>query len=311
MWPAYLSELTELTTLHSLVLSMEQRLEEQIFMDLYAHYFRTYTERQWQTMFGVALHIVVMIWRMLTDPPFKREHLLMAINYLKTYSLTDLGHIQWNLSKPTWRKYIWLVLEYLYEHLNVIDWTDRRTVYPLLHQCYAVIDVTLCPIQMSNRNHDQRAYYSVKHKRHGVKYEIAVSYIDGRIVWISGPYVGSAHDLTILREGGLFEHLNLIEILMGDKGYVGDYNLWYPFKGRVENMEEFQRIWNKWLNSNRTVVENAISRLKKMQCLVQEWRNPIEKHAIVFKVCANIIELELESQAVALSEIKSLFSQPH
>ena len=81
----------------------------------------------------------------------------------------------------------------------------------------------------------------MKHKAHGLKYEIGVRR-DGLICWIYGPIPGSVHDITIVRQGGLQNELLPGEFVLGDKGYMGEAWILTPFKGA--QLTDGQRGWN-------------------------------------------------------------------
>jgi len=53
------------------------------------------------------------------------------------------------------------------------------------------VDVTECPVDVP---FCEWMYYSAKKKRHTLKYELACSFRDSCIVWVSGGFPGSMHD---------------------------------------------------------------------------------------------------------------------
>ena len=61
------------------------------------------------------------------------------------------------------------------------------------------VDGTLIPI---DRVHDQKPYYSGKHRRHGMNVQV-IADAAGRLVWASVALPGSAHDLTAARTHGI------------------------------------------------------------------------------------------------------------
>jgi hypothetical protein len=88
------------------------------------------------------------------------------------------------------------------------------------------IDVTVCPIERPKKHQEQ--YYSAKHKCHALKYEIAVHLKTGLVIWVSGAYPGSMHDLTIAKT----KFINILqnnEIALADKAYIGDFHFLTPF----------------------------------------------------------------------------------
>jgi len=243
---------------------------------------------------------MVAVWLRIPDAPISKSDLLMALNYLKLYEITEVAHQRWNISENTWRERVWNVILYLSENFSTINWNDRTILRPLFSTSYAAVDVTFAPVEIDKKHWGwQYLFYSAKHKMHGLKYEVVVSIADGSILWIGGPATGKTHDLTILREGGLLEELAFFEVLLGDKGYVGEPDsIWVPAKGKYNNLQQHEREWNIWLGHYRVVVENTFARLKKFAFLKQKWRNDLDLHEHAFNVVANVINLELMIQPV-------------
>lgn len=94
-----------------------------------------------------------------------------------------------------------------------------------------ILDGTECPINRPG-THLQQSYYTGKSKWHVIKYEVGVHPHTGRLVWVGGPVPGCVHDLTLTRMHGLLEVLEDDELILADKGYVGEFKIITPFKGR-------------------------------------------------------------------------------
>jgi hypothetical protein len=101
----------------------------------------------------------------------------------------------------------------------------------VLHKINLIIDTTLCLIERPIDNEVQHLFYNGKHKKHGIKYEMAVNYRTGLISWIFGGVPGSVHDAKIFYEGGLSELLNPFEYYFGDKAYKWLPHFITPIKG--------------------------------------------------------------------------------
>ena len=83
---------------------------------------------------------------------------------------------------------------------------------------YAILDGTLIPI---DRVHDQKPYYSGKHRRHGMNVQV-IADPAGRLVWASQALPGSAHDLTAARTHGITTALTRANVMtFADKAYQG------------------------------------------------------------------------------------------
>lgn len=153
-----------------------------------------------------------------------------------------------------------------------------------------IIDGTDCPIQCPLDNNIQRLFYSGKHKKHTIKYEIGVHKNTGNLVWISGGLPGSIHDLTMSRIGNTRSHLFPFEYILADKAYIGEDQYITPIRSPQTPEEE---IYNRILNEHRVKVEHGIGRLKFFNCLSHKWRHNILLHPIVFNLLCNVVNVDM------------------
>ena len=87
------------------------------------------------------------------------------------------------------------------------------------------------------------------------------------------PLPGSTHDITAIRNTGLFGHMQPWHIT-ADKGYVG-LGCDTPFKRRPgKPLLEWQKRFNKGINQIRYVVERSIAHLKTWRILSTPCRLP-------------------------------------
>jgi hypothetical protein len=91
-----------------------------------------------------------------------------------------------------------------------------------------------------------RRQMSFKMKHAALKYEIAVCNFESQICWVSGPYRGAKHDISVFRDGGLKEKVQIGKLLNVDRGYQSsrpderclscpnplDSNVLYNYKSR-------------------------------------------------------------------------------
>ena len=76
-------------------------------------------------------------------------------------------------------------------------------------------------------------------------------------------YHGSVHDITVLRESGLLEHVNDAEQIIADKGYIGEEHVVTPRKKpRGCELTDEDKDYNRDINSARAAIENINQRLK-------------------------------------------------
>jgi hypothetical protein len=155
-----------------------------------------------------------------------------------------------------------------------------------------VLDGTDCPI---NRPHAgiQRGFYSGKSKKHCIKYEVGVHPQTGHLVWVGGPVPGSVHDLTITRLFGILTMLMAGEFILADKGYIGEWQIITPFKGKSHQLTVMEKEVNLWLGSIRWIVEHVLLRIKNFHCVNIKWRHARELHSTVFFVICEIVNIDM------------------
>ena len=127
---------------------------------------------------------------------------------------------------------------------------------------YVILDGTLIPI---DRVHDQKPYYSGKHRRHGMNVQVIVD-AAGRLVWASAALPGSAHDLTAARTHGIIAALTNADVTtFADKAYQGaGGSVRTPFKRHRyrPKLSRRQKAVNKAHARIRCRGERAVATLK-------------------------------------------------
>jgi len=153
-----------------------------------------------------------------------------------------------------------------------------------------VLDATECPIERPADNAVQRLHYSGKSKQHALKYELGVHIVRGFIAWLYGSKPGSVHDIEVTRAGGLLRKLLPGELILADKGYVGEDLLLTPIRQPVDENE-----WNvnRELSSVRIIVEHTIGRIKFFRSMSEPWRHELFFHHFVFRVICNLVNVDM------------------
>ncbi len=154
-----------------------------------------------------------------------------------------------------------------------------------------IVDCTECPINRPTEN--QHLLYSAKKKKHCIKYQLVVRILDGLIIAVEGPYMGSQHDLTIWKESA-FRALFLEEdeLVLGDKAYIGHNQMIVPWK-KNQIVYLWQWAFNLYLAHYRIVVEQTIGKIKFFKCFQTRWRNELELHPVAFYVVSHIVNIEM------------------
>jgi len=259
-----------------------------------------WNEQTWQSVIGVSVAVVQLVWASIPQDVIERfqllpVHLLWLLSWLRLYDTWPVAAIRWHVCEKTFRVHVKEMLLLLHEHLNLIHIEERFHEYPFENLAVLVVDSTLCPVECDRKNWDiQAPYFSVKHHMHGLKYELAVHWLSGKLHWVAGGVFGSLADITITRHSGLLWLLRPGEHLLGDKGYEGEAQILTPFKGRSHELLAAEREWNRALNPHRVIVENAFARFHKFKVLSIPFRGPLAEHPIIFGVIAQIAQLDIE-----------------
>lgn len=272
----------------------------EIFINLIKEQTGSYSAPHCHALFGVSVDIICYLFLFL-PASFQPIYLLWALFFLKVYPVAEVGAATWKISERTFRDRVWQVIIELDKNLDEITLEDRF-YSPELGPAYLAVDSKLCPVQVHKFSWDeQKLWYDGYHRKHGIKYEIGVHIHTGIIHWVQGGVFGNVADLMLLRTGGLHNFLLPGECIYCDKGYVtlhtGEHRwILCPFKGRSVNLTVQQIVWNMHINKHRVIVENALGRIWKFQCLQQPWRHQLSLHPVVFNVCAQIANIDMHER---------------
>jgi hypothetical protein len=211
------------------------------------------------------------------NPKMQQRHFLWALHYLKAYPAIGTMGVTMKQDKDkkksddkTLVKWIWIVIECIYElHPHIIVWENRKT-NDVGNDCLAVVDCVDCNFQQilipnpdkPGKKMMNKALNSFKMKKPGLRYEIASSLKSSDIVWISGPFLpGDFNDLSVFRAGLLYM-LEDDERIEADCIYVAEaphkvkcpssaecigsqeeYNMRARAQGRCEQLNKHVKNW--------------------------------------------------------------------
>ena len=129
-----------------------------------------------------------------------------------------------------------------------------------------IVDGTLLP---TGNRAGHRELYSGKRRQAGAAIEVLCQ-LDGRLAHVSGPAVGSTHDLTAFRASGLAdalaEHMTN-NMVFGDLGYLGEPVVMPTKTPKNGALSPAQKAANKHLSELRAAVERCIAHLKNWKIL--------------------------------------------
>eukprot|EP00536_Pseudo-nitzschia_multiseries_P016292 jgi/Psemu1/45626/gm1.45626_g len=188
--------------------------------------------RRFKACFGASGTIVADVWNRIVDRgPIESggepKHLLWALIHLKVYSTTFSKWAWYFIERIADLKDDVICLGNRFDGLNGIATTN----------CFISVDGTDCPAYEPWPF--SRQMYSHKLNGPGIKYEVGVCLKTGWIVWINGPFVGSANDATIFKEG-LSTLLHDDEGVEVDRGYKGDDKMKLPDMGMTSKQRKMK-----------------------------------------------------------------------
>jgi hypothetical protein len=149
------------------------------------------------------------------------------------------------------------------------------------------VDATEQPIERPKKR--QKRYYSGKKKKHTLKNQIIIDK-KGKIRAVTKSVPGKKHDKKLFDETKpiLPEKSNLT----GDLGYYGANGITLPNKKpKGEKLSKEEKQFNKELSKQRITVEHSFGKMKIYQILSQRFRNPRNKHSLIFKNIAGLHNL--------------------
>ena len=121
-------------------------------------------------------------------------------------------------------------------------------------------------------------------RNYTVKVQIACDF-HHRIAHVSECYRGSVHDIIIIRESGLLEHVNDSVQIIADKEYSGEDYAVTPRKKQYgrESTDE-NKNFNRDSSSARAAIENINQRLKTYAILGGVYRGAIDSFGKITKI---------------------------
>ncbi|MGH3409674.1 MAG: transposase family protein [Streptosporangiaceae bacterium] len=139
---------------------------------------------------------------------------------------------------------------------------------------YVIVDGTHVPtVTFGRKTGGQRAFYSGKHKRHGLNVQTVCS-PDGELLWAAAPQPGATVDVTAARTAGIAGMLTSVIGVFADLGYLGwdEAVITGRRRPRGKELTAAQRAANRLQAQLRCVGERGNARLKYWKVLANELR---------------------------------------
>ena len=149
-------------------------------------------------------------------------------------------------------------------------------------------------VKITQPHHEAWQYISGKNEW-SVKYEIVCSIGDPKIIWLAGPFKGSAADSTISEFSHVKHQLLPNESLLADQGYRGDLvSFLVPLPGHRNTLDADQKAQNYLIYSARVAIERVIQRISTFYVFSGVWRASFTLHKKCAKVVCKLLNLFFE-----------------
>ncbi|CAF4522245.1 unnamed protein product [Rotaria sp. Silwood2] len=234
--------------------------------------------------------------------------LVVTLWHLKHYHTERYIASELNLCQPAVNYFLSAVVDILhscvYPELISLpaDMTNRRTPHGHEQNHKLIVDSTFIAIPEPYDSEQRKASYHAKSStNYALKVQVACDF-HHRIVHVSECYHGSVHDITILRESGLLEHVNDSVQIIADKAYVGEEYVANPRnKPHGRELRNEDKNFNRDINSARAAIENINQRLKTYAILGGIYRGAIDdfhKATKIVQVVSALCNLNLNKHPI-------------
>ncbi|CAF1550003.1 unnamed protein product [Rotaria sordida] len=234
--------------------------------------------------------------------------LVVTLWYLKHYHSERYISTELNLGRSTVNYFLTEVINILHacvypELISLpVNIASKRTPHGPEQHHKLIVDSTFIPIPEPYDSDRRKTYYHSKSPtNYAIKIQIACDF-HHRIVHVSECYQGSVHDITVLRDSGLLEHVNDSVQIIADKGCIGeDYVITPGKKPHGRELSDEDKNFNRDINSARAAIENINQRLKTYAIIGGVYRGAIddfEKTTKIVQVVAALCNMNLDKHPI-------------
>lgn len=134
----------------------------------------------------------------------------------------------------------------------------------------------------------QRKWYSGKKKRHTIKHQV-IADKSGKILAVGKSSYGKVHDKKDYEKQRFVLPQGVPK--KADMGYIG--TPWQTPVKKPKNgfLSEAEKLFNRMLSKERIIIEHVIGKMKIYKILAERFRNPREKHMMIFKNIAGLYNM--------------------
>jgi hypothetical protein len=141
---------------------------------------------------------------------------------------------------------------------------------------------------------EQSWQYLYERHRYGIKYEVICAIGNPKIIWLSGPWRGTASDPTIANQSGIKRLLHENEALLSDKIYRGDkISFITAVPGHTYNLDDEEKAYNHLVYSARNSVERLIHRITSSGIFQHVWKYSFRLHQRCMRSVARLVNFTL------------------
>jgi len=219
------------------------------------------------------------------------KYFLMALNYIGKYPTEEDLSADFHFSHVWARNKTWEAMEKIraLKH-KMIRWEDD---YLEGKQWVLSVDGIHCWINEPSHPEwsQDPTYYSHKYNKAGLDYELGISLVDNRLLWMAGPFPAGTNDITVFREKGLrAELIRRKQKAIGDKGYNGEPK--YVSTFNAHDNAGVRLFKSRALKRH----ENFNSLLKQNKILDTRFRHNKVRFACAFEACCVLAQYRIEGE---------------
>ena len=241
-----------------------------------------------------------------------RDHLLLAVVWLRIYPTGDVLGYLFGVSAPTVSRTLARVLPLLEQAgrdtMRLPDPGRKRRrqfseLLTMIPELSVVVDSFEQAVQRPQDHNDADAHYSGKKKQHTLKSQVTVDADSGYIADIADSVPGPTADIKLLEDSKLLDHLPDEVGVGGDLAYIKLAKLrqqgFSPRrKPRGKPRPVQDQVFNRVFSHFRIIVEHTIGRMRRFQAITQTDRHHRRYHTARTCAIAGLVNRHLQACGV-------------
>jgi DDE superfamily endonuclease len=154
---------------------------------------------------------------------------------------------------------------------------------------FATVDGIHCRIN-EPRTDPGSKWYSHKFHGPGVTYEVGISLVEGRILWISDSYPAGESDINVFRKpGGIMEKIPPGKKVIADKGYRGEHD-------KISTPNHHDSLNAKMFKKRALARHETLNkRLNDFKILSERYCHGFPTHKVAFPAVCVLVQNDLNA----------------